>query len=87
MQMQFVISMDSESPEYQELAAIIGDLKKDGVAIITEQQYISNIVTNWLETRVRDTYHAKVRSMPVGDIQQTLGDYRAARSAVVRSKQ
>jgi len=86
MNVTFTITLDDASAEYQELQAILADLARDGLAETTAEQYMTNIVTNWLETRVRETYHARMQTMPVRDIQQTMGDYRTARSAVIRKE-
>lgn len=80
MDMTYTVTLDSESVEYQELQSVVDDLVKGGTDI-TVEQYVNNIVFNWLETRVRETYHAKMRLMSVESIKTTMGDYAEARSA------
>lgn len=80
MDMTYTVTLDSESVEYQELQGVVDDLVKGGTDI-TVEQYVNNIVFNWLETRVRETYLAKMRLMSVESIKTTMGDYAEARSA------
>lgn len=73
---QFIVELDGDSEIYQELALIVREITVQNPRLsMTEQQYVQNIVTSWLETRVRNEYGSQIQKLPIKDIALKLGKF------------
>ena len=42
---------------------------------LTVEQYATNILTTWLETRIRNEYNEEVKKLSLSELQDKLGTY------------